>query len=121
MKPRKSKPARRPSNRSPEHLARMRRIKAEKQQAAKLAEGRPDIVGSVINEMNFPHDSPMQLAILRSYYGLPLTEAALGMYRQSSGNAGYAYEGRPPSELNLLCGAQSGKTGRVAAPIAVYE
>ena len=107
--------ARRPQN-SPESAARMRAARAAKTTATTV---KPSIVQSVVEEMGHSDDSPAQTAILKSYYGLPLTDPELDVWRRDTGRLDYP--GRAFPELTLCTGAQSGKTGRIAAPIAVYE
>jgi hypothetical protein len=60
-----------------------------------------------------------QETLLRSIYGLPLTEEQLQCYIACTGRTGYA--GEPFSEVTVVAGRRSGKDSRIAAPVVLYE
>jgi len=63
--------------------------------------------------------SASQIAFLKSCYGLPLTEAELEIYCRGTGRE--TYVPRVQREVSLLGGRRGGKTGKLAAIIALYE
>jgi hypothetical protein len=98
----------------------MRAAKLKKQQDRQQnISSRPSIVESVLDEMGHQDDSPAQVTLLKAAYGLDLTPEELDIFRRSTGRE--SYPARPFAEITVVTGAQSGKTGRIAAPIAVWE
>src|SRR6266436_4220299 len=63
--------------------------------------------------------SEMQRTILKSIYGLALSQAELEMYCASTGRA--TYQATEQREATIIAGRRSGKTSKIAAPIAIYE
>jgi hypothetical protein len=63
--------------------------------------------------------SETQRTILRSIYGLPLSQTELQIYCAGTGRA--TYEATEVRETTIIAGRRSGKTSRIAAPAAVYE
>jgi hypothetical protein len=63
--------------------------------------------------------SAAQCAILKSFYGLPLNDIELDIFKR--GTARDLYIPTEQSELTLIAGRQSGKTSVVAAVIALFE
>ena len=63
--------------------------------------------------------SPAQGVLLKSIYGLPLTEGEKVLFHAYTGREG------PPGvrqhEVTCICGRRSGKTGRIGVNIALYE
>jgi hypothetical protein len=94
-------------------MAKARAAKAQK------AIAQQPIIESVVNEMGHADDSPHQITLLKSVYGLPLTAGELAIFRSPHGANRQEYPGHPFPESTVITGAQSGKTGRIAAPIAV--
>jgi hypothetical protein len=62
--------------------------------------------------------SKAQLTVLKSFYGLPLTQEELGIYLRDTGKT---YDAREQREATLIAGRRAGKTSKLAAPIVVYE
>ena len=63
--------------------------------------------------------SEAQETLLRAMYGLELTDAQLGIFRQCTGREVYA--GQAFGETTVIAGARAGKDSRIAAPCAIYE
>jgi hypothetical protein len=63
--------------------------------------------------------SPSQIAFLKSVYGLPLTDEEFQIYRRGTGREKYVP--REQREVTLQGGRRGGKTGKLGAPIALYE
>src|SRR5579872_3648884 len=71
-------------------------------------------------ELLAPSDlSFAQRTCLKSIYGLPLTDDELTLYLRATGRS--SYEGQEQSEGTIICGRRGGKTGYIAAPIALFE
>jgi hypothetical protein len=71
----------------------------------------PDFIGLNI--------SLAQETLLRSIYGLPLSDEQLQVWRHCTGRT--VYPGRPFKEVTVIAGARAGKDSRIAAPIVLYE
>jgi len=99
-------------------MAKMSAAKAQKREQREQ-DNRPTIIESVMNEMGHVDDSPTQFAILRATYGLDLSDDEKAIFARDANERSYPQRAFP--ELALMTGAQSGKTGRIAAPIACYE
>jgi hypothetical protein len=69
--------------------------------------------------LNDQSHSETQIAILKSVYGLPLTETELEIYRQATGRENYDAEEH--MEVTAMSGRQGGKTEKVSGPIVCYE
>lgn len=63
--------------------------------------------------------SPAQRTLLKSIYGLDLTEEEFELFRQCTGRE--TYTGKGFSEATVIAGARSGKDSRVAGTIVCYE
>jgi hypothetical protein len=63
--------------------------------------------------------SDMQRMILKSIYGLDLNRNELEMYYACTGRT--TYEPREQIEVTIIAGRRSGKTSKIAAPIAIFE
>jgi hypothetical protein len=63
--------------------------------------------------------SPYQETIIRAYYGMPLDDRMVGIYKKATGRDRYVM--RNYRELTVIAGARSGKDSRIGAPIACYE
>jgi hypothetical protein len=63
--------------------------------------------------------SPSQSAFMKSVYGLALNDVELEIYRRGTGRE--TYVPREQREVTLLGGRRGGKTGKLAARIALYE
>jgi hypothetical protein len=63
--------------------------------------------------------SVAQKAVLKSFYGLPLSPDELEIFKYGTGRN--VYVPREQDELSVLAGRQSGKTSVIAALIALYE
>ena len=63
--------------------------------------------------------SALQRAILKSIYGLVLSQTELELYCAGTGRA--TYEATENREATIIAGRRSGKTSKIAAPIAIYE
>lgn len=63
--------------------------------------------------------STTQRVILKSIYGLPLNESELAVYYAGTGRD--RYDATEQRETTIIAGRRSGKTSKIAAPIAVYE
>ena len=64
--------------------------------------------------------SETQTTILKSTYGLPLTDSELEIYRQCTGRETYDVM-EEQTEVSLIAGHRAGKTGKVGSPIVCYE
>lgn len=64
--------------------------------------------------------SETQTTILKSTYGLPLTDSELEIYRQCTGRETYDVM-EEQTEVSLIAGRRAGKTGKVGSPIVCYE
>jgi hypothetical protein len=69
--------------------------------------------------LNDQSHSDAQLACLKSIYGLPLTAKEMEIYRRGTGRE--TYDAREHRGATFVEGRQSGKTTKIAAPIAVFE
>jgi len=69
--------------------------------------------------LNIQSLSPGQETLLRTYYGLPLDETQLEIYRRACGRD--AYVPQEQNEMDVIAGRRSGKTGYIAAPIVCFE
>jgi hypothetical protein len=69
--------------------------------------------------MNDQTMSPSQSAFLKVTYGLPLDDVELEIYRCATGRG--TYVPRMQREVTLIGGRRGGKTGKLAARIALYE
>jgi len=63
--------------------------------------------------------SEWQRTILKTVYGLPLNERELEIYKR--GTARENYDQKEQAEVTIIAGRRSGKTGKIAATIAVFE
>jgi hypothetical protein len=63
--------------------------------------------------------SPSQSAFLKSTYGLPLNDVELEIFRRGTGRETYVPQEQ--RHVTLLGGRRGGKTGKLAARIALYE
>ena len=63
--------------------------------------------------------SPSQIVFLKSVYGLPLDDVELEIFCRGTGRD--TYVPRVQLEVTLLGGRRGGKTGKLAARIALYE
>ncbi len=63
--------------------------------------------------------SPAQRTLLKSIYGLPLTEEELALWQTCTGRE--TYPAHPFSEVTVVAGARAGKDSRIAAPVVCYE
>src|SRR5579862_1772306 len=70
----------------------------------------------VLNEQSL---SRAQLACLKMLYGLPLDETELGIYRRACGREDYSP--REHREMSVIAGRRSGKSSRIAGPVACFE
>ena len=104
----------------PGRIAAMNAARLAKRAGLIAEPAKPTIVESAVNEMGHADDSPTQLMILKSAYGLPLAGDELALWRAATERAEYV-EGAAIPEVCVIAGAQSGKDSRIAAPIAVYE
>lgn len=69
--------------------------------------------------LNNHRQSEWQRAMLKSLYGLPLSEKELAIYRVGTGRE--QYDAREQRELTAIAGRRSGKTTEIAAPIVLFE
>ena|SRR5215469_1963199 len=69
--------------------------------------------------LNDQSHSPAQLACLKSIYGLALTPIEMEIYQRGTGRE--TYDAREHREATIVGGRQSGKTTKIAAPIALFE
>jgi hypothetical protein len=69
--------------------------------------------------LNDRSHSEAQLAILKSIYGLPLSPSELEIYRKGTGRQ--EYDATEQRKATIAAGRQSGKTGKIAAPIVCFE
>jgi hypothetical protein len=63
--------------------------------------------------------SPAQQTLLKSFYGLPVTNEERAIWSQCTGRS--TYPGRPFREKTVIAGARGGKDSRVLAPELCYE
>jgi hypothetical protein len=63
--------------------------------------------------------SAMQRVILKSVYGLPLSESELELYYAGTGRE--RYDATEQIEATIIAGRRSGKTSKIAALIVIYE
>lgn len=63
--------------------------------------------------------SPAQATLLKSIYGLDLTDEELELWRFCTGRSQSPTQAFP--EVTVVAGARAGKDSRIAAPIVVYE
>lgn len=63
--------------------------------------------------------SDMQRMILKSIYGLDLTPNELELYYACTGRT--TYEPREQIEVTIIAGRRSGKTTKIAVPVAIFE
>lgn len=81
---------------------------------------RPDIVQFVTDPNLLGLSvSPAQETLLRTAYGLPLTDEQFALYRDCTGRM--ERPRGPFGEVTVIAGARSGKDSRVAAPIVLFE
>jgi len=73
-------------------MAKARAANAQKAIAQQQA-SRPTIIESVVNEMGHADDSPHQITLLKSVYGLPLTAGELAIFRSPHGANRQEYHG----------------------------
>lgn len=71
---------------------------------------------AVLNDRSL---SEPQRTILKSVYGEPLNEREHEIHRIGTGRE--QYDQREQTEVTVIAGRRSGKTGKIAAPIAVFE
>ena len=69
--------------------------------------------------LNDQSHSDAQLACLKSIYGLALSPREMEIYRRGTGRE--SYHAREHREATMVGGRQSGKTTKLAAPIACFE
>lgn len=62
--------------------------------------------------------SVSQNAILKSIHGDELTEDEMDAFRRGTGRQ--EYPGKEQKEASIIAGRRGGKTGKVAAPVAIY-
>jgi hypothetical protein len=79
--------------------------------SAKPSRRSPEFLGLSLSEA--------QETLLRSIYGLPLSEAQLRLWQLCTGRETYSPNGF--REVTVIAGARSGKDSRIAAPIICYE
>ncbi len=60
-----------------------------------------------------------QSAFLKTFYGLELSEPEMEIYCRGTGRQIYAASEQ--REVTLVAGRRAGKTGKLAAPIALFE
>jgi hypothetical protein len=63
--------------------------------------------------------SDTQITCLKSAYGLPLDEREREIYSRGTGRL--TYEEKEQCELTFITGRRGGKTGKIAAPVCIYE
>lgn len=68
--------------------------------------------------LNDQSQSEPQITILKSIYGMPLTEGQLEIYRRGTGRE--TYDAKPCEEATVIAGRRGGKT-TLAVYIALYE
>lgn len=73
---------------------------------------RPDLLNDATH-------SDGQTTILKSIYGLPLNANELRIYQRGTGRS--TYDATEQSEITIIAGRRSGKTGKLAAPICCFE
>ena len=69
--------------------------------------------------LNDQSHSEVQVACLKSIYGLPLNPVELSIYQECTGRT--YEEGMEQQEVTIVAGRRGGKTGKIAAPIVCYE
>jgi hypothetical protein len=69
--------------------------------------------------LNDQSNSLAQGTILKSIYGLELSDAELEIYYRGTGRE--VYDAREQREITVLAGRRSGKTGKIGAPVGLYE
>src|ERR1700758_2314932 len=69
--------------------------------------------------LNNRRQSDWQQTMLKSVYGLALSENELEIYRKGTGRE--KYDAREQREVTFMAGRRSGKTTEIAAPSAIYE
>jgi hypothetical protein len=102
---------------TPETAARMRAAKAAKR-SGQAEINKPSIVDFVTRDLGLS-PSEYQLTLLKSFYGLPLSDRELGIWGECTGRS--EYPGKPFVELTLVSGARSGKNAYVMTPVLLYE
>ena len=63
--------------------------------------------------------SDMQMVLFKSTYGLPLSPDELQIHQRGTGRN--IYDATEQSEITIIAGRRSGKTGKIAAPICCFE
>jgi hypothetical protein len=94
----------------------------EKRQTMHILQEFPQDIISFIEHPKLLNDrdlSEWQKTILKSLYCLPLSEREYEIFREGTGRESY-FE-KEQSELSLIAGRRSGKTTKVAAPVAIFE
>jgi hypothetical protein len=69
--------------------------------------------------LNDQSNSLAQDTIVKSTYGLELSDTELEIYRRGTGRE--LYDAREQREITALAGRRSGKTGKIGARIGLYE
>lgn len=69
--------------------------------------------------LNDQSHSEVQVACLKSLYGLPLNPVELSIYQECTERA--YEEGQEQQEITIIAGRRGGKTGKIAAPIVCFE
>jgi hypothetical protein len=70
----------------------------------------------LLNEQSF---SPAQTTCVKAVYGLPLSNLELEIYQRATGRE--TYDLTEQREVTFIAGRRSGKTGKIASAIAVFE
>ena len=80
-----------------------------------------DIIAFIQDQdlLNDQSHSVAQLACLKSIYGLALSPREMEIYCRGTGRE--TYDTREHREATMVGGRQSGKTTKIAAPIALFE
>ena len=71
------------------------------------------------NLLNDRSLSDWQRTILKSTYGMALSETEMEIYKRGTGRE--VYDGVEQQEVTVIAGRRGGKTTKVACPIAVFE
>ena len=69
--------------------------------------------------MNDQSFSPAQTTCVKAVYGLPLSSLELEIYQRATGRE--TYDLTEQREVTFIAGRRSGKTGKIASAIAVFE
>jgi hypothetical protein len=62
-----------------------------------------------------------QRTLLKTMYGVPLTDEQIEVWAECTRRTPEEYQPRTYYEVTVIAGARSGKDSRIAAPIALYE